>query len=287
MAAGGRRAGAAPKRRSGRSALPYVDLQSASTATQALMLIAAALDVRGAVDGWASQNGASAPLVQLARRLGEAPPALLLVDNPPQGGEAHTIFGSLRDELWQLEHRWVVRRGSTCATSSPARPRTRSSTSGSSSGRCPTISSANCSRGSTVRRRPRRPPGRRPAAPTSGAVAGRGAGRPTDGLPRSLIELAREAVLSGAPLDEVLAEREAFERRVAELPPAARAAVEHLAAHGAASASDAALLGRARELAAAGAGHPQPARGRRRGALLRPAAGPPRPPAQAVRARPA
>ena len=203
----------------------YVDLGSATTAAQALMLIADALDIRGAVDGWASQNGASAPLLRLVRRLGEAPPALLLADNPPQGGEAHTIFGSLRDELWQLDHRWVVAAGEHLRDELTRPPAGAFFDVKAELGPLPPeLQSELLSR-------------RLNGEVDLSALVGA-----TDGLPRSVIELARETVLSGAPVADVLEQREAFERRVAALPPAARAAVDHLAAHGAASASDAGLL---------------------------------------------
>lgn len=216
----------AARRRGAARAPVYVDLQPAATAAQALMLIAEALDVRGAVDGWASQNGASAPLVRLVRRLGEAPPALLLVDNPPQGGEAHTIFGSLRDELWQLEHRWVVGAGEHLRDELSRPP-------------------ASAFFDVRVELEPlpaelqRELLDRRLDGEDLDPAELAGA---SDGRPRSVVELAREVVLSGAPPAGVLADREAQRQRLAALPPAARAAVDHLAAHGAASASDASLL---------------------------------------------
>jgi DNA-binding transcriptional ArsR family regulator len=43
-----------------------------------------------------------------AERLAGAPPATILLDNLFDHGAAHTVFGRLRDVLWQSHHRWVV-----------------------------------------------------------------------------------------------------------------------------------------------------------------------------------
>ena len=47
-------------------------------------------------------------VVQRVRALGEHPAAVVLVDCAHGAPAAHALFGRLRDELWQLEHRWVV-----------------------------------------------------------------------------------------------------------------------------------------------------------------------------------
>jgi energy-coupling factor transporter ATP-binding protein EcfA2 len=39
---------------------------------------------------------------------GEQPRTVLLVDGVPSADEAHTLFGRLRDELWQLPFTWIV-----------------------------------------------------------------------------------------------------------------------------------------------------------------------------------
>ncbi len=46
--------------------------------------------------------------VQRLRALGEHPAAVVLVDCAHGAAAAHDLFGRLRDELWHLEHRWVV-----------------------------------------------------------------------------------------------------------------------------------------------------------------------------------
>jgi len=40
--------------------------------------------------------------------LGRADPTVILVDASAAGDAAYGLFGRLRDDLWQLEHRWVV-----------------------------------------------------------------------------------------------------------------------------------------------------------------------------------
>jgi hypothetical protein len=52
-----------------------------------------------------------APSGELVDRLGwlrEAEPTLVLVDASSAAAAAYQLFGRLRDELWQLDHRWVV-----------------------------------------------------------------------------------------------------------------------------------------------------------------------------------
>jgi len=47
-------------------------------------------------------------LVERLRALREIPATVILVDCTRAAAAAHVLFGQLRDELWQLEHRWVV-----------------------------------------------------------------------------------------------------------------------------------------------------------------------------------
>ena len=47
-------------------------------------------------------------IVQRLRGLGEHPTAVVLVDCSHGAAAAHDLFGRMRDELWQMEHRWVV-----------------------------------------------------------------------------------------------------------------------------------------------------------------------------------
>jgi hypothetical protein len=53
--------------------------------------------------GWTSLR-----LVERLRALRELPATVILVDCTRAAAAAHVLFGQLRDELWQLEHRWVV-----------------------------------------------------------------------------------------------------------------------------------------------------------------------------------
>ncbi len=47
-------------------------------------------------------------LVQRVRALADHPATVVLVDCAHAAPAAHELFGRFRDELWQLEHRWVV-----------------------------------------------------------------------------------------------------------------------------------------------------------------------------------
>ena len=47
-------------------------------------------------------------VVERVRALGEHPAAVVLVDCAHGARAAHDLFGRLRDELWQMQHRWVV-----------------------------------------------------------------------------------------------------------------------------------------------------------------------------------
>src|SRR3954454_4984718 len=51
-------------------------------------------------------GSSSLRLVERVRALGELPPATILVDCAHAARPAHALFGRLRDELWQLPHRW-------------------------------------------------------------------------------------------------------------------------------------------------------------------------------------
>lgn len=212
----------------------YVDLGSAHNATDALMVVADALGQR-----WGGAFGdtihskivpeatSSGALLRLARRLGQAPASLLLIDAPPGEGHAHTLFGRLRDELWQQGHQWVI--------------------------------AAN----DVLRDELTRPPAgaffdvQLDIAPLSTSeqsefLARRLAGEPgieigamvdqTDGRPRSLLALARTAVLSTQSVDELLAARDKQRARLALLSRLASTIAEYLADHGPTSGSDPQLL---------------------------------------------
>lgn len=212
----------------------YIDLGPAEDAMQALMGIADGLRQRWGEFGNTLRSRAvpdivssSGVLLGLARRLGDAPASLILVDSPPGAGHAHTLFGRLRDELWQQDHQWVV--------------------------------AAN----DVLRDELTRPPAgaffevQFELAPLSKAeqrefLTRRLAGEPrididaivneTDGLPRSLLQIARTAVLSSEPVAELLARREQQRQRLAQLPRSAATIARYLADHGPTSGSDPQLL---------------------------------------------
>lgn len=220
------------------SSLPmhYVDLALATDAWQALALIAEALGVRHPAQAWTdAMSSALAPpttssdsLLRLVRVLRQAPPQQLLIDNPPGGGASHTLFGQLRDELWDLGHRWVVA-GNFALRDELTRP--------------PAAAffdvqlelepwSARLQR-ELLRRRLSEP-----GAINVDALVGA-----TDGLPRSVVSLAREVVLEGGSSDDVLQRRAEVGSRLELLPSSARAITDYLAINGATSGSDPGLLG--------------------------------------------
>jgi len=66
-------------------------------------------DPGGRPDDAAGPPGASSVrLVQRLRALAGRPATIVLVDCARAAAPANALFGRLRDELWQLEHRWVV-----------------------------------------------------------------------------------------------------------------------------------------------------------------------------------
>jgi hypothetical protein len=74
-------------------------------------------ELRGARDEFTSAGGAAAGAppgsasvlaVQRLRALADRPATVILVDCSHAAAPANVLFGRLRDELWQLEHRWVV-----------------------------------------------------------------------------------------------------------------------------------------------------------------------------------
>lgn len=50
----------------------------------------------------------SLQVVQRIRALAQQPATVVLVDCAHAARAAHDLFGRMRDELWQMEHRWVV-----------------------------------------------------------------------------------------------------------------------------------------------------------------------------------
>jgi energy-coupling factor transporter ATP-binding protein EcfA2 len=61
----------------------------------------------GALSG-GPPGSTSLRVVQRLRELGEQPATTILIDCSHAAKAAHDLFGRLRDELWQMDHRWVV-----------------------------------------------------------------------------------------------------------------------------------------------------------------------------------
>jgi MoxR-like ATPase len=213
-----------------------VDLAPAATAAQALGLILEALGQRDFSQAWADtlRRGLKPPstpsseLIGLVRRLGQAPPSLVLADSPPGDGQSHVLFGRLRDELWQLEHRWVV-----------AVPRVQRDE--------VTRPPANAFFDVRVELGPLPEEARRELLERrlgeEDHVDVEALAQASDGLPRSLIESAREAVLSETSTAEVIAGQDELQARLSVFPEVARDVYAFLRANGPASASDRELLG--------------------------------------------
>lgn len=211
----------------------YVDLSLAQDAIQALLVIADALGQRWGAFGDIVRSSVvpettpSGRLLRLARRLGEAPASLILVDSPPGEGHAHTLFGRLRDELWQQPHQWVV------AANDVLRDElTRPPASAFFDVQLELVALSSADQREFLRRRL----ASEPEVDIDALVDA------TDGLPRSMLELARAAVLSSQPVNELLAKREERQTRLAKLPPAVSRIAAYLVDHGPTSGSDPQLL---------------------------------------------
>ena len=235
----------------------YVDLGLARTAVQALELIAEALGGRWSAFGeelarertnsallrerlerWGQladslrsqlppDESATGELLRWARVLGRAPASLILMDGPPGEGHAHTLFGRLRDELWQQGHQWVVAANDVLRDELTRPPAAAFFDVQLELG---PLSDAE-QREFLVRR----------LADEPDVAIDRLIGE-SDGLPRSVLELAREAVLSNEPFDELLARRERLREAIDALPPTAATIVGYLEDHGPTSGSDQELL---------------------------------------------
>jgi hypothetical protein len=78
---------------------------NASLAESSADLLELAADALGATLMVPRPNGLA--ILAAISRLGGVPPSALLIDGPlPDGGRE--LFGRYRDELWKLEHRWVL-----------------------------------------------------------------------------------------------------------------------------------------------------------------------------------
>jgi energy-coupling factor transporter ATP-binding protein EcfA2 len=222
------------RRENGSRPAVYVDLGPAQNEVQALTVISDALGQRWGAFGdllrssLVPETTSSGGLLRLARRLGEAPASLLLVDSPPGEGHAHTLFGRLRDELWQQGHQWMVA-ADEMLRDELTRPPANA------------FFDVSLELGGLSEDQQRDFLARRLASEADAVDIDSIVGR-TDGLPRSVLALAREAVLSHRPVDALLADRERLLERLQGLPPTARTMVSYLAEHGPASGSDPDLL---------------------------------------------
>lgn len=212
----------------------YIDLGPAQDEVQALTVIADALGQRWGAFGdrvrsnLMPETTPSGALLRLARRLGEAPPSLLLVDSPPGEGHAHMLFGRLRDELWQQGHQWVVGAEETLRDELTRPPASA-------------FFDVRLELNALSEEQQREFLARRlvsePASVDIDSIVGK-----TDGLPRSVLGLAREVVLSHRSVDALLAERERRRKRLQSLPSTASTIISYLADHGPTSGSDPDLL---------------------------------------------
>ena len=210
----------------------YVDLSRASTAAEALALVAEALGSprqtalgAGLLSLTRPAPGPDADLLQLVESLRAAPPTLLLLDEPPGGDEGHRLFGRLRDELWQLDHQWVIA-ASPGVAAALQRPPANAFFEVQV-----TLGALDADRQRNLLRR------RLPEAP--GAVIEELLGRVE--LPREVITLAREAILEDAAPEDVAERISAVNERLERLTDLDRAVVAFVRAHGSTFSSDPAL----------------------------------------------
>ena len=90
------------------TAVAYADATGAADVGELVEALERELGVDAGAAAAGRAGGDSLRLVQRVRALGELPPTVILLDASHAAGAAHALFGRLRDELWQLEHRWVV-----------------------------------------------------------------------------------------------------------------------------------------------------------------------------------
>jgi hypothetical protein len=211
----------------------YVDLARASTAADALILIADALGVARQSAVTESITSLARParlapdalLLQLVRSIGSAPPRLLLLDEPPGGDEGHRLFGRLRDELWQLDHQWVVAASPGVATALQRPPANA-------------FFEVRLVLDALDDTRQRRLLERR--LPDASDELLDGLVGQVD-LPRELVTLARETVLEGHGAEDVAQRISAAAERLSSLSDVQRDVVAFIRAHGATFSSDPAL----------------------------------------------
>lgn len=159
--------------------------------------------------------------------IGDQPRTVLLIDGVPSAEEAHTLFGRLRDELWQLPFSWIVaadERDRAALLRPPA---------DAFFDRRITLTPLDDREQLRLLRKRVDVHDDEALAPMFEASGGN---------PRRLLALARDALEGGTVAEGVLAARAAREQRASELGRPASMLLAELEARGAASASDEDLL---------------------------------------------
>jgi energy-coupling factor transporter ATP-binding protein EcfA2 len=175
--------------------------------------------------------GQSAMVLELIDSLrdptGDQPRTVLLVDGVPSTDEAHTLFGRLRDELWQLPFTWIV--------AADERDRAALLRPPADAFFDRLIALSPLTEDEQVRLLRKRV-----------SVHDEEALQPmleaSEGNPRRLLALARDALEGGTVVADVLAARAAREQLASRLGRPASMLLSELEARGAASASDEDLL---------------------------------------------
>src|SRR3954451_10124000 len=154
----------------------------------------------------------AAMALDLLRALRDAPPATIVLDGLPSPESGHTLFGRLRDELWQLPYAWIV-------ATDPAARRTLLTPPADAFFEVQ-LPLEPLSIDDQVEMLARRMPD--PGIDLGRLVTG------AEGNPRRLLALAREAVLEPGGLDGLLARRASRRERAAELGDPARRLLDAL-----------------------------------------------------------
>ncbi len=172
-------------------------------------------------------------LLNQVREFGRSLPAeqkaVVLVDEMPSPESAHTLFGRLRDELWELPLVWLVaadERDVGLYREPPADAFWQ---------RVVTIPPLDAASAADLLRR-RLDPGQLPDAVLARLVEA------ADGNPRRLIALAYDVVVEGADPSSVIQREQDLQQRIGELAEPAKRLLAEIEANGAASPSDQALL---------------------------------------------
>jgi hypothetical protein len=215
-----------------------VDVNHAETAVDVLYAIQNAIGRAphlGEVVGQSLQRALkpslapASQLIDLVATLDIETRLVLLIDNLPSAAIGQTLFGRLRDELWQLPHTWLVAAGPADREVLLAPP-------------ADAFFATTVELGPLDERAARIMLGRRLDTDTveiAKAVAATG-----EGNPRRLLDLAREAVFTGIEPGSSHQRRVAAQTAASELGGASAMLYAELEALGSASASDADLLRR-------------------------------------------